>query len=366
MEQWKKRKLSWAEAIIVTALLIALSALFAKGLTLLGGTPAGTKTLLPCSSTQVVKPLLDGVIYSNGANLHALNADGRQKWNYLVGVGFDFDANSSGVAAWTGNTLALLDASSGKSLFTGVMDEPIISASMGDTYAAVLIGEDDQNSTLIVMEHGGRQIDKIVLSNMMVLEYGFFSTKGQMLWVMSLDTEGTVPMSQLTTYRPGRMQSGNITDSDQVLYQVMLESPNVYTVGTTYVRTYNYAGVEDTARRKLVYGWYLMDSDGTGSGALMAYAPMAQVGMQASVSDVRMICGDTDRTVRMPFPCYAIAVHGDKVYGFSEQYVMSIGLKDTKASVTQLPIICDNMLGITDGREAVMTSGNEVYLVTLP
>ena len=366
MEQWKNRKLSLAEAVIVAALLTVLAALLARGLTSLGGKPAGRKTLLPCSSTQVVEPLLDGVIYSSGTNLHALNADGRQKWNYMVGVGFDFEASSSGVAAWTGDTLALLDAASGKALFTGVMSEPIISAVMGDTYAAVLIGEDDQNSTLIVMEHGGRQIDKIALSNVMVLEYGFFSTKGQMLWVMSLDTEGTVPMSQLTTYRPGRMQSGNITDSDQVLYQVMFDSPSVYTVGTTYVKTYNYTGVEDTASRKLVYGWYLMDSAGTGSGSLMAYAPMAQVGMQASVSDVRLICGDIDRTVRMPFPCYAVAVHGEKVYGFSEQYVMSIGLKDTKATVTMLPVVCDNMLGITDGREAVMTSGSEVYLVTLP
>lgn len=366
MEQWKKKELSWAEALIVTALLIALSALLGKGLTLLGRAPAGSKTLLPCSSTQVVEPLLDGVIYSNGTNLHALNSDGRQKWNYMVGVGFNFDAGKSGVAAWTGSTLALLDADSGKSLFTGVMDQPILSATMGSSYAAVLLGEDDQNSTLLVMEHGGRQIDKITLSNVMVLQYGFFSSNDQMLWVMSLDTEGTVPMSQLTTYRPGRVQSGNITDSDQVLYQVMFETPNVYTVGTTYSKVYNYTGVEDTTRRKLIYGWYLMDSAGTGSGALMAYAPAAQVGSEVKVSDVRLICGDTDRTIRFPFACYAVAVHENKVYGFSDQYVMSIGLKDTKATVTQLPVLCDDMLGITDNREAVMTSGNEVYLITLP
>ncbi len=366
MEQWKNKELSWLNALLLTSMIVAVSALLAKGLTLLGRSPAGTKTLLPCSSTQVIEPLLDGVIYSDGTHLHALNSDGRQKWNYMVGVGFSFEAGESGVAAWTDTKLALLDADSGKSLFTGVMDEPIISAVMGDTYAGVLIGEDDQYSTLIIMEHGGRQIDKITLPNVMVLQYGFFSTNGQMLWVMSLDTEGTVPMSQLTTYRPGRMQSGNITDSDQVLYQVMFESPNVYTVGTTYAKVYNYTGVEDTARRKLIYGWYLMDSDGTGDGALMAYAPVAQVGTQVNVSDIRMICGNTDKTVRFPFPCYAVAVHGSTVYGFSDQYVMAIGLKDSKAKVTQLPVMCDNMLGITDKREAIMTSGSEVYLVTLP
>lgn len=365
MEKIETKGLSWAAALLISALMMAASLLLAKWFISLGGSPAGSATLLPCSSSQTIEPLGDGVIYSDGTHLHALNSSGRQKWNYMVGAGFSFDANEDGVAAWTGSSIALLDSESGAPLFSGVMDEPVISASMGPSYAAVLIGSDEQNSTLIIMEHGGREIDEITLPNLTVLQYGFFNN-GNMLWIMSLDTEGTVPMSQLTTYRPGRMQSGNITDSDQVLYQVMFQSPNVYTIGTTYMKVYDYTGVEDTTRRMLVYGWYLMDTDGAGDGALMAFAPMAQVGGEVSVSDVRMVCGSVDRTVRMPFPCFALTVRNNRVYGFSEQYVMSYGLSDSKASVTQLPVLCDGMLGITGNNQAVLVSGDSVYLVTLP
>lgn len=365
MERIESKGLTWTAALIITALITFTGILLAKGLVSAGGGAAGEATLLPCSAWQGVKPLGEGVIYSDGTHLHALNSSGRQKWNYMVGAGFSFEAGPDGVAAWTGSTIALLDGASGAPLFSGVMNEPVISAVMGSSYAAVLVGENEQNSTLLIMEHGGREIDKISLPNLTVLQYGFFNN-GNMLWIMSLDTEGTVPMSQLTTYRPGRMQSGKITDSDQVLYQVMFESPNVYTVGTTHMKVYDYTGVEDITRRMLVYGWYLMDTGGSGSRELMAFVPMAQVGAEVKVSDVRMISGDVDRTVRMPFPCHALAVRGGRVYGFSDQYVMSYGLNDTKASVMQLPVYCDGMLGITDENQAVLVSGESVYLVTLP
>ena len=365
MERVETKGLSWSAALLVTALITLIAILLAKWFTGFGRGPAGAATLLPCNASQTIEPLGDGVVYSDGTHLHALNSTGRQKWNYMVGAGFSFDANEDGVAAWTGSSIALLDSDSGAALFSGVMGEKVISATMGESYAAVLIGEDEQNSTLMILEHGGHEIDKITLPNMTVLQYGFFNN-GNMLWIMSLDTEGTVPMSQLTTYRPGRMQSGKIIDSEQVLYQAAFESPNVYTIGTIYSKVYDYTGVEDVARCRLIYGWYLMDSGGTGDSALMAYAPMAQVGAEVKVSDVRLISGAADRTVRMPFPCHALDVHEGKVYGFSDQYVMSCGIGDKKASVMQLPVWCDGMLGITQNNSAVVVSGESIYLVTLP
>ncbi len=364
MEKGESKALTWVSALLVTALLMTASFIIARRITSTRSGAAGAYTLLPCNSSQAIQPLGDSVIYSDGTHLHALNASGRQRWNYMIGAGFSFDANPSGVAAWAGNSLSLLDSGTGASLFSGSMNEPVISAVMGETYAAVLIGADEQNSTLVIMEHGGREIDEIVLPDVTVLQYGFFNN-GNMLWIMSLDTEGTVPMSQLTTYRPGRMQSGNITDSEQVIYQAMFRSPNVYTVGTTYARVYDYTGVEDTSRRKLVYGWYLMDG-GTGSDALMAFAPMLEASTGTTVSDVRMISGDTDRTVRMPFPCYALAVRGDRVYGFSTQYIQYYSLNGRQAMVSPLPVPCSAMLGITDAGTAIMASGESVYLVTLP
>jgi len=68
----------------------------------------------------------------------------------------------------------------------------------------------------------------------------------------------------------------------------------------------------------------------------------------------------------LPFPCFELAVRNGRVYGFSEQFVMSCGLNDAKAAITELPVSCNGMLGVTGANEAILVSGNSVYLVELP
>ena len=125
-------------------------------------------------------------------------------------------------------------------------------------------------------------------------------------------------------------------------------------------------GTENAAQRKLIYGWYLMDSTNTQDGGLMAFVPMTEIGTKAEINDIRLIRGDTDRTIRMPFTCFDIAVHGSSVYGFSSQYVMIHDLNATRAETYQLPFPCDGLIGVTSGKSVALVSGDSVYLVSLP
>ncbi len=364
MKTDEPKGLSWPLSLLVT-LLICVLAFTASGLlTREKSHILSDTTVLPCTSSQAVQVLGKGVVYSDGTSLRALNDRGRQTWSYVVGANCGFNACESGVAAWSGDLLAVLNPENGAALFSGSLGQTILSATVGSGYAAALIGE-ESSATLIVLELSGREIDRIALEDITVLDYGFFN-KGEMLWVMSLDTNGTIPMSQVTTYKPGRKQSGKITDSEQIIYEVMFESPNVYAVGTTYIRVYDYTGVENVGQRRLVYGWYLVDSNTTADGSLMAFVPMAEIGTTAEISDVRLIKGSTDRTIRMPFTCFSILTRGNAVYGFSDQYVMIHSLDAAQAETYQLPFQCDALIGITSNSSAVLVSGDSVYMVPLP
>jgi len=99
MEKAEARGLSWASALLITALIVMASVIAARVVTAIGEGNTSGATLLPCSSSQKIEPLGKGVVYSDGTHLHALNSDGRQRWNYLVGAGFNFDAEGAGVAA---------------------------------------------------------------------------------------------------------------------------------------------------------------------------------------------------------------------------------------------------------------------------
>ncbi|MBO4885663.1 MAG: hypothetical protein IKS52_02530 [Clostridia bacterium] len=364
MKESEAKGLSWPVALLVTGMICAMAFLMARMFATEDTHLLEHATLLPCTSSQSIQVLGKGVIYSDGTSLRALNASGRQIWSYVVGANCGYNVGDGGVAGWSDDLLVALNASSGEVMFSASLAQTVLSATTGAQYTAALVGE-ESNATMIVTENSGREIDRIALPDIIVLDYGFFNN-GNMLWIMSLDTNGTVPMSQVTTYRPGRMQAGSITDSEQVVYEVMFNTPRVSAVGTTYIRVYDYAGTEDAAQRKLIYGWYLMDSAASQDGGMMAFVPMTEIGTRAEINDIRLIQGDTDRTIRMPFTCFDIAVRGSTVYGFSSEYVMIHGLAAGRAETYRLPFACDGLIGVTEGRSVALVSGDSVYLVSLP
>lgn len=365
MEHAHGKRLSWIAAIAVSACLCLAAWLISGWITGSGNDAMLTDVvLLPCSASQKIKVWENGVIYSDGTSLHALDGSGRQKWTYPVGTGLDFAVGDSTVTAWSGSTLALLDSKSGASLLTTTMSDPILSACAGSTYAAVLTGE-EQNATLNVLDLSGRQVDTISLSSLTVLDFNFFSD-GSMLWVMLLNTEGSQTMSMVSTYRPGRVQSGSITDTQQLVYHVRFTSSTVQTVGTTYLRYYDYTGAELTAQRKLLYGWTMLAGDSSESTPLMVFAPENEVSTEATISDLRVISGSIDRIVRMPFPCYAVTARSNTLYGFSGQYAMVYRLSDKRAITYTMPFETTSFLGLTKSQAAVLVSGDSVYLVSLP
>ena len=364
MKQNEAKRLSWPAALLVTLFICLIAFVIVRLITAPPSRELTGVTRLPCSSSQTVRILDKGVVYSDGTSLRALNGSGRQIWSYVVGSGCGFSVGDGGVAGWSGDLLVSLNASSGEAYFSATLPSNILSAVSGLQYTAALIGQEG-NGTLVVIEQSGREIDRIDMSDITVLDFGFFNN-GNMLWVMSLDTNGTVPMTQITTYRPGRMQAGSIRDSEQIVYEVMFDTPNVSAVGTTYIRVYDYQGVENVSARRLVYGWYLLDTDTTGDGTLMAFVPMTEIGTVAAINDIRLIRDNLDKTVRMPFTCFDIAVRGGNVYGFSSQYVMVRSLADARAQTWTLPFPCDGLIGVTSNKSVVLVSGDEVYMVSLP
>ena len=282
MEHAHAKRLSWIAAIVVSACLCLAAWLISGWINRFGNDAMLTDVvLLPCSASQKVKVWENGVIYSDGTSLHALDGSGRQKWTYPVGTGLDFAVGDQTVAAWSGSTLALLDSKSGASLLTTTMSDPVLSACAGPTYAAVLTGE-EHNATLNVLDLNGRQVDSISLASLTVLDFDFFS-EGSMLWVMLLNTEGSQTMSMVSTYRPGRVQSGSITDTQQLVYHVSFTANSVQTVGTSYLKTYDYTGVEQTDQRKLLYGWTMLAADSSASSPLMFFAPENEVSTAATM-----------------------------------------------------------------------------------
>jgi len=306
----------------------------------------------------------DGFIYYDGSSIAAVTTEARVKWSYLIGKNADFDATKYGVAGWTGDSLTLIDGETGTTTFTGSMDAEVLSARIGEKYTAVLLGP-EHDSTIVLMERGGRRVNSITLTSQTVIDYGFFS-KGTLLWVMSLDSSGTVPSCTINTYRPGKERVGMIHDNEQLVYGVVFQSSYFCCPGDTYLKVYDYTGSEDKSRRKLVYGWYMAALDMGVDDPMMAFVPNDQYDSASGMQDVRMIRAGLDQQVRLPYGCQSLVARNNRVYGFSTEGYVVIAEQGRQAVVAyRLPMQFDKIYGVTANNCAILGSGNTIYMLNL-
>lgn len=365
MEKTRVVRNPWSIVLLIVALSIGV----AWGISALARNVGdenhlGEYKALNIVNIQDLQTTKDGFVYYDGNTVSAIASSGKVKWSYLVGAGAQIDVGKTGVAAWSGKVITLIDLESGSTIFNGTMAQDIISAHIGEKYTAVVIGEMN-NSIIVIMENSGSQVNQIAMDSVTVIDYGFF-TNGSLLWTMICDSNGTVPTCDIQTYRPGKEIVGSIKDSEQLAYAVMFQSTQICVAGDTYLKTYDYTGTETVGKRKLVYGWYLQDADETSLDPLMAFVNDAQRKGNSAIQDVRLIRSDLDRVVHMPFGCLDVVAMGDTLYGFSaDGHLMMMQQNVSAAECYKLEIPIDRVYGVTKDGVAVVSSMGAVCLVEL-
>jgi len=365
MEYNRRNRLPWAIVLLIIVLCCVIA--FTGSRIIVGARRskafASTRTV-QVTGAQKLEVVGDGFVYYDGSSIAKVSAQGENMWNYMVGSGADFTVSDEGVAVWTGRKLTLIDGATGETGYSGNMEGDVLSAYLGSEYAAVLTGP-EHNSTIVLMESGGRKVDSITLSDQTVIDYGFFYND-TLFWIMTLDTNGTAPSCTVNTYRPGRRMVGSISDSEQLIYSATFQSTQIMVVGDTHLKVFTYNGTEEIEKRKLIYGYTLAAVDDASDTPMMAFIPSSQYDSQSAMRDLRMMRGGSERIVRLPYGCSALIAKGDKVYGFSgDGYVMIAAMEKQKADAYQLSFYFDKVHGVTDDGIAVLANGDTVYLVTL-
>ncbi len=365
MESNRKARMPWIIVILIVSLVLTFAFLFAlliRGTK--GGNDFGSYKALAVPAGAQVQATGDGFVYYDGSTIARVKASGKTAWTYLIGTNATISAGGTSVAAWSDETITLIDMQSGVSTYSNAQGEPVQSVRVGEKYVAALLGSDADN-TVVVLETGGKRVYEADFNQQTVIDYGFFSA-GNLMWVMALDTTGSVPTCEITTYKPGnRRVVGLISDTEQLMYNVTFQSTNIRCTGVTYLKAYDYTGTEDVAQRKLVYGWTLVSAD-KGDDPMTAFVPTGQSDGTGTIKDVRMVRAGLDQTVRMPFPCRAIVARGDNVYGFSKDgHVMVATAGRQKVNAYAMSFEIDDVFGVTDDGAAVVRSGGTVYIISL-
>lgn len=356
-------------ALAGSALLIAL--VIGYSLTGTGRSAVGKATRIGASLSQNVTPFGDSVIFYDGTTLHCVAATGGNQWSYQIGTNADYDATDERIVAWSGNDIYILN-NRGRLVYNNKMSDTIQFASAGKECVAAFIGEAD-SGVITVINSAGQIVDNITVENQTLMDIGFFfsttsSSSAQateLMWVLGLDTSGTVISTELQTFQPGKLVTGKSSLGEYVAYKLYYANNMLNIVDTRQILHYNYRALEEQPAT-LIYG-YTMEDVKTVNGTTYQLLIPAQETMEGMrLNSVRLMYGNVDRALHLPSECIAAKLGTRSVYGFSNNAVYVCGFGETAFTSYALPVNITAVLGMITDNRVVAASGSEIYVIELP
>ena len=349
-------------AILVVAVMYALNGNTREGI--------GRITRIGATLSQNVSPFGDSVIFYDGTTLHCVAATGGNEWSYQIGTNADYDATEKRIVAWSGNDLYILN-SRGRLIYNNKMSDAIQFASAGDEYVAVFVGDSD-NGVVSVINSSGQIVDNIPVSNQTLLDIGFFMSTTtssaqptELMWMLGLNTTGTVISTELQTYQPGKLSTGKSSLGEHIAYSIYDENGNLNIVTTRQILHYSYRALEASSPT-LIYGYTVEDVQQSGKTLYQLLVPAQEQSEGTSINNVRLMYGSVDRVLHLPGTCIAAKLGTKSVYGFSANAVYACRFGEKTFRAYAMPINVTAVLGMMTDNRAVVASGSEIYVVELP
>lgn len=328
----------------------------------------GRVTRIGATLSQNVSPFGDSVIFYDGTTLHCVAATGGNEWSYQIGTNADYDATEKRIVAWSGNDLYILN-NRGRLIYNNKMSDAIQFASAGDEYVAVFVGDSD-NGVVSVINSSGQIVDNITVSDQTLLDIGFFMStttssaqQTELMWMLGLNTTGTVISTELQTYQPGKLSTGKSSLGEHIAYSIYDENGSLNIVTTRQILHYNYRALEASSPT-LIYGYTVEDVQKSGNTLYQLLIPAQE--QSEGISNIRLMYGSVDRVLHLPGTCIAAKLGTRSVYGFSANAVYACRFGETTFRAYAMPINVTAVLGMMTDNRAVVASGSEIYVVELP
>ena len=262
--------------------------------------------------------------------------------------------------------------SRGRLIYNDKMSDVIQFASAGRDYVAAFIGEPD-NGIVTVINSSGQIVDNITIENQTLLDIGFFfsttstsSTQAtELMWVLGLDTTGTVISTELQTFQPGKLSTGKSSLGEHVAYNIYHANGLLNIVDTRQIMHYNYRALEEK-QATLIYGYPMEDGKTVNGTTYQLLIPAQETTEGIHINNVRLMYGATDRVLHLPSECIAAKIGTRSVYGFSQNAVYACRFGETSFKSYALPVSVTAVLGMINDNRVIAASGSEIYVIELP
>ena len=185
------------------------------------------------------------------------------------------------------------------------------------------------------------------------------------MWVLGLNTTGTVISTELQTFQPGRLSTGKSSLGEHIAYRIYYANGMLNIVDTRQIMHYNYRVLEEKSPT-LIYGYTMEDVRTIGKQTYQLLIPAQETNEGIHINNVRLMVGDVDLVLHLPSECIAAKLGTRGVYGFSMNTVYHCRFGETMFTAYSLPVNITAVLGMITENRVVAASGSEIYVIELP
>lgn len=212
--------------------------------------------ITPISTTSTYINTGDGILYQTDGQIHFYHLTDSKK-NYTYGMGASNIRMSGSESMTVVFNEAQLQVVGEKTpiTFTGSVEE----VECGKGYLAVLQKAEDGTESLLVITRSGEQVADLTFADQCIVDFGFYTTQNEMLWIETLNVSAGTPMTTISTYDLNKKEvTGLIHVQNQLVNDIFITPNSMFVVCTNQIIRYTHEGNKEIYRT-MIYGYEALD-----------------------------------------------------------------------------------------------------------
>ncbi len=312
----------------------------------------------PISTASTYINTGDGLLYQTDGQIHFYHLSDSKK-NYTYGMGAS-DIRMSGSEHMTVvfNEASLQVVGKNKPItFSGKLRE----VECGTGYLAILRAQEDGAECVDVITPDGAQVEQMTFSDQYIVDFGFYKTAGEMLWIETLNINAGTPTTTITIYDlTKKSATGVMHIQNQLVEDLYITSSSIFVVGTNQIIRYVHNGNKE-AYRFTIYGYKVVDFSSAGDSPTFLLTPrggdfhsvkILTLGEDASPSEA-------DTYLQLPTEGVSACMMGDRLIVSSREKLFTYTLKGKLSSEASFEQPIDAAVKLTDS--VLLLSSNGIY-----
>ena len=317
--------------------------------------------ITPISTESTYINTGDGLLYQTDGQIHFYHLTDSKK-NYTYGMGAS-DIRMSGNKSMTVvfNTAQLQVVGEKSPLtFTGEIRE----VECGTDHLAVLRQAEDQQESVLVLNRDGKQLTELPFADQCIIDFGFYTTTNEMLWIETLNVSTGSPMTTINTYDLNKQEvTGLIHVQNQLVNDIYITSKSMFVVCTNQIIRYIHEGNKEIYRT-MIYGYETVDfSNASGTPTFL----ITTRGGDFHTVRILTLAEDAapepvETTLQLPTEGVSAFIMGSRLVVASREQLFTYSLKGKLTATATFEQPIDTAVKLTDSK--LLLSSNGMYYLS--